>query len=103
MLNMIRQYVGHDSLIRHTSLSPIQPTGPLLELYALHPLLAAVAGGRKGEVDVLIGNKCCAFLPFSLLPMFFERTALGDWGNVLTLKVDIFVFVYGWKHPRPSG
>jgi len=86
MLDMTRSFA--------TPLSLPQPTGPLLDfLYALHPLFVAVAGGRRREVAVLIGNKRCAFLPFSYLSMFFERTALAGLEDVLTLKVDIFVFV----------
>lgn len=52
----------------------------------------AVVGGRSREAAVLIGNKRCTFLPFSYLSMFFERTALEGVEDVLTLKVDIFVF-----------
>src|SRR4051812_5288305 len=56
-------------------------------------LLRLLFGGRSGEVDVLIGNKRCAFLPFSYPPIFSERTMLEAMEDVLTLKADIFVFV----------
>lgn len=58
---------------------PLQPTGPRPALYALHPSSRLLLGGDGGEVDALIGNKRCAFLPFSFLfNMLSERTILGD-------------------------
>jgi len=68
-------------------------------------LLWLLLGGEQGEVDVLIGNKRCAFLPLSYPPTFFFRATLvgGEMESVSTLKADISVFVYGWKNPRPSG
>jgi len=42
-------------------------------------LLWLLLGGEQGEVDVLIGNKRCAFLPFSYLPTAFSRHSC--WGG----------------------
>lgn len=92
-------WLAHSPLL-FLSHSTHRPTSGLF-LYALHPLFVAVAGGSSREDDVLIGNKRCAFLPSSFLPALSERTVLEDREDVLTLKVDIFVPVYGWKHPRP--
>lgn len=68
---MNRQYVGYDSLIRHTSPTSVE----------------------SGEVDVLIGNKRCAFLLFSFSSNIMRGALGGDREDMLTLKADIFVFV----------
>jgi hypothetical protein len=87
MLDMTRSFATPLSL-------PFNPPAHIwIFLYALHPLFVAVAGGRRREVDVLIGNKRCAFLLFSF-PSNIMRGALGgDKEDMLTLKADIFVFV----------
>jgi hypothetical protein len=51
-------------------------------------------GGRRGGVDVLIGNKRCAFLLSSVLPVLFREDRVGRCKeDMSTLKADIFVFV----------
>lgn len=43
---------------------------------------------------MLIGNKRCAFLLFSFLPVLFREDRVGRIKeDMLTLKADIFVFV----------